>query len=115
VQDPEVHLKDLGLSFPCIVHPNHPAILDAEHRVLVNHEVYFFSSASAKAAFERNPLPWCGLLTDPVTRARFQPKKSSPKTLYLGRRYYFQSGKSLETFLAMPEMYKDPTRTMPGM
>lgn len=115
MQDPEVHLNALGMEFPCIVEPSKPAILDADHRVLVNHEVYFFSSAKAKAKFESNPRKWCGLVTDPVRRERFRPAKSSPKTTFAGRLYFFSSAETLATFLAMPDMYNDPTRTMPKM
>jgi len=98
-----------------MVNRKQPAILDAAHRVLVNHEVYFFGSDAAKNAFVANPRKWCGKVTDPVTRERFHPKKSSPATTYSGRLYYFRSAESREAFLAMPEMYKDPTRTMPAM
>jgi YHS domain-containing protein len=115
VQDPEVHLNELGVKLPCVVDPSRQAILDAEHRVLVNHEVYFFSSDEAKARFLKNPRKWCGLVTDPVSRARFEPVKASPRTTYAGRLYYFSSPETLESFLAMPERYKDPTRTMPEM
>ena len=115
VQDPEALLNELGVKLPCIVDPSRQAILDADHRVLVNHEVYFFSSAEAKARFVKNPLKYCGLVTDPVSRERFRPSRSSPKTTYAGRLYFFSSPKTLETFRAMPERYKDPTRTMPGM
>jgi YHS domain-containing protein len=70
VQDPEIYLNELGLAFPCIVEPKRPARLDAAHRVLVNHEVYFFSSDETKERFLENPRKWCGLVTDPVTRER---------------------------------------------
>ena len=115
VQDPEAYLNEIGVTFACIVDPKRPALLDAEHRVLVNHEVYFFGSDAAKAAFLSNPRKWCGKVTDPVTRARFRPRKSSPTTTYAGRLYYFRSPASRAEFLAMPEMHKDPTRTMPAM
>lgn len=115
MQDPEVYLNEIGVTFPCAVDPKRPAIIDAAHRALVNHEVYFFGSDEAKRTFLANPRKWCGLVTDPVTRERFRPGKSAPTTTYAGRLYFFQSADSLATFQAMPEKYKDPTRTMPEM
>ena len=113
MQDPESYLQNEGIDLPCAVEPWKHAILDAAHRALVNHEVYFFSNDRARARFLEDPLPWCGLLTDPVSGQRFKPSGKSPKLVYEDRPYYFTSKKNLARFKADPEKYKNPVRKMP--
>ncbi len=115
MQDPETYLKNLGIELPCAVDPSKPAVLDAAHRAYVNHEVYFFSTEEACANFRKDPLPWCGLVTDPVSGKRFRPTKASPHLAYAGRPYYFATKATRSKFQAQPERYKNPTRTMPKM
>ena len=115
MQDPETYLSEVNVELPCAVDPSRPAILDAAHRILVNHEVYFFSSEEARAAFLRNPLAYCGLVTDPVTGRRFHPTRRSPKLVYAGRPYYFETRTSRKTFRSSPVPYKNPVRKMPEM
>lgn len=115
MEDPEIYLNELGLAFSCVVDPSRPAILDAAHRLLVNHEVYFFSSEQARAAFRKDPIRWCGLVTDPVTGLRFRPGRASPRLEYEGRPYYFASRGSRKTFRADPARYRNPMRRMPEM
>jgi YHS domain-containing protein len=113
VQDPEIYHTDLKVELPCAVDPSRPAIVDAAHRALVNHEVYFFSSPEALRTFSKDPLRYCGRLTDPVSGVRFQPTRSSPKAVYEGRPYYFHSAANRRMFQASPEKYEYPVRRMP--
>ena len=78
MQDPEHYIAELGLTFPCPVRPDLDAVIDAEHRAFVNHEIYFFSSREAAAEFSRRPLRYAGLVTDPVNGSRFAPSEISP-------------------------------------
>jgi YHS domain-containing protein len=108
VQDPEVYLRNLGIVLPCAVEPWKHAILDAKYRAYVNHEVYFFSGDRALSEFRKNPLEYCGLVTDPVSGRRFKPKKRSPVLTYDGRPYYFETKKTRAKFEAEPERFKNP-------
>ena len=112
MKDPQTYLRQLAISLPCPVHPDKEAVLDPKHRAFVNHEGYFFSSEEALALFIKDPLPYCGLLTDPVSQVRFQATKSSPRFEYKGRPYYFTTAASLATFKSAPEMYATPKRVM---
>lgn len=105
VQGPESHLLRHQLAFHCPVHPSSAAILDSTLRVMVNHDIYYFSSAAARRAFEKNPLRYAHTLTDPVTKARFAPTGRSPRTTYHGRRYYFATTDTRAEFLARPDSF----------
>ena len=99
----------------CLIDPSKPAILDRDHTVLVNHETYLFSTIEARDAFLKDPLRWCGEVTDPVTGMRFRPTDKSPKTEHAGRTYFFSGTATKTTFLAKPAEYANPKRTMPKM
>src|SRR5438067_2538090 len=105
VQDPEKYLKDLHLSFACPVRNGRAAVLDSTYRAVVNHDLYYFSDRASLARFRRDPLRYCGRLTDPVTRARFLPTRSSPLITYRGRRYYFAADSTRAQFAATPDSF----------
>jgi YHS domain-containing protein len=115
VKDPEQYLRQLGVKLTCPVRSGTPAVLGADTRAWVNHEIYFFSSAEARQSFERHPLRYCGKLTDPVTGARFVPSKTSPRFDYGGHPFFFPGAASLAAFKSDPARYATPTRTMPPM
>lgn len=112
VKDPQVYLRRIGIRLTCPVHPGEGAIIDADFRAYVNHEIYFFSSREARERFEKQPLRFSGIVTDPVREARFQPTRSSPRYDYHGRPYFFSSEDSRKTFGADPERYANPKRVM---
>jgi len=114
VKDPETYLNHLGIALPCPVRAPEPAILDAAHRAMVNHEIYFFSSEGARERFLKDPLRWCGLLTDPVSGERFQPSVASDRLDYSGRAYYFTSGATRAAFAKSPGTFANPKRQMPA-
>lgn len=106
VLEPERYLSVLNIEVPCAV-THRPAVIDSVHRCYVNHEIYFFADQVAKARFEKNPLKWCGLVTDPISQQRFQPTAKSPQLVYGGRHYYFERKENLAAFQAEPEAHRN--------
>ena len=107
MKEPERYLKELGIQVPCAVQSPRLAVLSPAYRLRVNHEIYFFSDSVALLKFKRDPLRYCGLLTDPVTRVRFQPTRTSPWLEHRGRPYYFTGDSSLAIFRAHPDSLAD--------
>lgn len=105
MKDPETFLTSRGIEVMCLLNPGRPAVLDAEHRAALNHEIYYFSDLEARKRFMKDPLWYCGLLTDPVSRVRFRPTKKSPHTEYNGRPFYFATDSTLAAFRAMPDSF----------
>jgi YHS domain-containing protein len=112
VKDPEVYLNDLGIHLNGAVSDDHPAVIDTAHKRYVNWEVYFMANDDAVRAFDADPLRYCGLVTDPVSKKRFRPDENSPKTVYNDRIYYFESAANLEAFNNMPEGLANPALKM---
>ena len=67
--------------------------------------MFFFSDDATRKMFEKNPIDYCGLLTDPVTQRRFRPAQSSPVWMFKDRRYYFAADSTLRVFQAMPDSF----------
>jgi YHS domain-containing protein len=107
-----MYLAALGIELPCAMDASRRAILDAEHRAFVNWETYFFADETSRAAFVSDPLRWCGLVTDPISRERFRPTADSPRLEHGGRPYFFTSAATRDQFAAMPEMYALPKPQM---
>ena len=112
MQDPELYLSRLNLSLSCVVRDGEPAVVDAAHRRYVNWEVFFFSNTAAANEFTSNPLRYCGLLTDPVTKVGFRPDRDSPRWEYNGRPYYFFSDSTMAVFRTMPDSLAVPRPKM---
>ena len=107
MQDPERYLRELQLDPPCVVQPEKKGIIDTSMRLRVNYEIYYFSSATAMQRFKKDPLRYCGFVTDPITMARFKPTARSPKTEYLGRPYYFAADSTRARFLGRPDRFAE--------
>lgn len=105
MKDPERYLVAQKLEFSCPVRPARPARLEAALRAFVNHEIFYFSDASALASFRKDPTRYCGPVTDPVTRQRFQPSRGSPRYDFGGRPYFFVDRLTLRTFVAIPDSF----------
>ena len=103
--DPERYLREMKASLRCPVRPSRLAVLDSSLRTKINQDIFFFSSRSAMKLFENDPLRYCGKLTDPVSRVRFQPTKQSPHVRFRGRMYYFADSFTLARFQAKPELF----------
>jgi YHS domain-containing protein len=102
----------MHIALNCVVQRDQQAILDSAHRISIGYETYFVSSQTAKKSFEKNPLRYCGFLTDPVTKQLFRPSESSPRDTNNGRPWYFASDSTRMMFAMMPESYRDPSYRM---
>lgn len=112
MKDPEVYLRAQNIGFSCQVDEKAKAVVSGELRRKINWELYFFSDTDRMAEFDREPLRYCGRLTDPVTKMRFRPDASSPRLEYDGRPYYFVSDSTRAVFENMPAKYADPDLKM---
>jgi YHS domain-containing protein len=102
-QDPERYLREMKVSLRCPVRPARRAIFDSSLRMKVNQDIFFFSNTSAMKTFRKDPIRYCGVLTDPVSRERFRPTRQSPHVTFRGREYYFAADATLARFQAQPE------------
>ena len=107
MQDPERYLKERKVRPPSIFPNGKKPLIDSSLREKVNFEIYYFATAAEKEKFHKNPLLYCGKLTDPITMARFRPTASSPKFQYQGRLYYFTADSTLARFVANPLLHQD--------
>lgn len=98
MQDPEAHLKKLGLELEGAVEPGSRAVLDPSHRVVVNGQLYWASSPGRTAELRASPYAYTGPLRDPVTGAVFSPKSSSPRRDVGDEILYFSSEESAGAF-----------------
>ena len=112
MQDPEIYLTELDVSFRCVMVEGQDAVLDPAHKSYVNHEVFFFSALEQKEAFDRQPQLYCGLVTDPVSRSQFTPSELSPRQDYMERPYFFESDSTLALFAASPDSFAIPRLRM---
>jgi YHS domain-containing protein len=112
VKDPEIYLREMGLDIPCAVRRDNEARIEPELRVQVNHDLFFVSHADYAEKIRKNPLKYCKLLTDPVTREVFRPKKKSPRIDYAGKSYFFSSDSTRAVFASNPPMYEFPPESM---
>ena len=112
MQDPARYLTELGVSLTSATDEQRTAILDADHRSYVNWEVFFFADLEEKVVFERDPVRFCGVVTDPVSKKRFRPAIDSPRVDYAGRPYFFQTKATLEQFESMPDGLANPMHKM---
>lgn len=112
VQGPEQYLKDLGISMACVVEQEVPAILDADHRVFLNYESYYFSSGDARQQFLGAPHTYAGRITDVVTRERFVATAESPRREHDGRLFLFSTTATAARFDEAPDDYATPMLAM---
>lgn len=112
MQDPVPYLTFLGIDMQCVVKREELAMIDSNHAVRLNYEWFFCSSDQAVAAFEEDPIAYCGVLTDPVSKQRFIPGDDSPRVDHEGVPYYFWNDSTRVTFQMMPEMYAQPNIKM---
>lgn len=115
MQDPETYLLAREIPVHSYFDVTRDAILDAEHRARVNYELYFFADAAERQRFLEDPRRHCGLVTDPVTHARFRPDPVSPRIDHAGQPFFFESDASRMVFASMPDSFALPRFTMPTM
>jgi len=97
-----------GLSFGDFFDPRRPAVLDAEHCVRLNHEAWFFADTASRERFLADPQQFCGLLTDPVSKQRFRPRRGAPSAQAGGVTYLFETDAHRAAFERDPERYRLP-------
>ncbi|MCB9898628.1 MAG: hypothetical protein H6825_11550 [Planctomycetes bacterium] len=112
MQDVLAALIRKGIGFTGYLDPSRPALLDAEHLVRLNYETYLFADTAGRDAFLADPLRFCGLLTDPVSKRRFRPRDDSPRAEHSGVTYYFEDESGRAMFVADPERFRLPGWTM---
>jgi YHS domain-containing protein len=108
LQDVPAFVARSGLVFQDYLDARKPAILDAAHCARLNFEAYFFGDPWEKERFLSDPLVYCGLLTDPISRRRFRPRPDSPRTRHGEVTYYFESQANREIFEEDPEAFRLP-------
>ncbi len=91
MQDPETHLRDLGIRLAGTVNPHREAVLTADHRSVVNGQLFYFANVEGRRLFESAPHRFTGLLLDPETGEWFQPNETSPQRRVDGELFYLAS------------------------
>ena len=104
-EDPDLYVEARKVDVPCAVDSAKMAKPDKKLTARMNYEVFMFSSAAARRKFDKEPLKYCGLLTDPVNQARFHPTPRSPRIVFKARPYYFISDSTLAVFHATPDSF----------
>ena len=97
-----------GLTVPCYFDPTRNAVLDDEHMVRVNYEIFLFSDTKKRARFLEDPVQYSGLVTDPVSKRRFRPSRSSPACEEGGVVWLFATNRTYGRFRRDPERYRLP-------
>lgn len=101
---PETYLSDFTPSLVCPV-TRKAAKVDAGLRAYVNHEIFYFADDAARRKFRAAPLKYVGLVTDPVSKARFKPTAASPRAEWESRPFFFQSAENRTRFAEEPAKY----------
>jgi YHS domain-containing protein len=107
VKDPEPYLRNQKIEVACVVYPSKKARIDSSIRRQLGHDLFYFSSAQAMKQFDRDPLKYVKVLSDPVSDERFKVTRSSLKEAYKNRTYYFADKGTLATFDGDREKYRD--------
>jgi len=110
VKDPQTYLVSRGIKLSSFFDVSRPAKIDSLHQQRVNWEYYFFADEAERARFAKAPVQHCGLVTDPVSRKRFQPKSKSPQAQHEGTPFYFESEANLKLFAATPDSFEVPPK-----
>ncbi len=103
-----VYAKRKELTLTCYFEPEKPAAGSAELFTRINYEGFFFCNRDELTRFQANPVEFCGLLTDPVSKQRFRPTKESVSDRHEGVRFFFESKQTANLFQANPEEYMLP-------
>ena len=80
-------------------------------RRVIGHDFFYFSGATARRLFDRDPLRYIKALSDPITSDRFQVTRNSPHEEYRNRVYYFASEGEKSLFDADREKHRDRRAT----
>lgn len=108
MQDVPEFVRRAELVFQDYLDSRRAAVIDAAHCVRLNYEAFFFADAWERERFRSDPLLYCGLLTDPISRRRFLPNADSPRTTFEGVTYFFEDARYRELFEEAPEQFRLP-------
>lgn len=114
MQDPEPYLRAQKIEVHCVVYPNKKARIDTSLRRKIGHDLFYFSTAQAARVFDRDPLKYVRVLSDPTTEGRFKVTRRSPHEVFRNRTYYFAADSTLARFDTDREKYRD-RRAEPAM
>ena len=114
MQDPEPYLRAQKIEVQCVVYPNKKARIDSSLRRKIGYDLFYFSTAQAARVFDRDPLKYVRVLSDPITHDRFKVTRRSPHETYRNRTYYFAADSTLARFDADREKFRD-RRADPAM
>lgn len=103
-KEPESYLSAFSPALVCPV-TKKSARVDAKLRAYVNHEIFYFADEASRQKFRTTPIKFVGVLTDPVSRARFKPTAKSPRADWESRPYFFESAESRAKFVESPQKY----------
>ena len=107
MQDPEPYLRAQKIEVRCVVYPQRKAKIDSSMRRRIGHDLFYFSNATAMRQFDRDPLRYVKILSDPVTNDRFAVTRTSPREEYRNRTYYFASVGEKATFDGDPDKFRE--------
>ncbi len=103
-----VYAERKGLELSCFFEPSQVVEAKGVPFLRLNYEGFFFCKPEEKQLFEGDPLRYCGLLTDPVSKLRFRPDESSPRQEHEGITYYFEGPRTARIFSEAPEDHMLP-------
>jgi YHS domain-containing protein len=112
VQDVPLNLRNAGLAFQDHIDARRAAVIDADHCARLNYEAFFFADRWERERFVSDPVTYCGLLTDPISRQRFRPRADSPRMKHRDVTYFFESAENRARFEEAPDVFRLPTWTM---
>lgn len=108
MQDVPAFLLERGIALADYLDARKPAVIDAEHCVRLNWEAFFFGDLWERERFLADPVTFCGLLTDPISRRRFRPTADSPQSEHEHVTYYFETEANRTLFESDPPAFRLP-------
>lgn len=109
VKDPEPFITQQALTIHDAVTPRRKAVVSPATRARLNYELFYFADRASLERFGRDPVRYCGMLTNPANQSRFRPTPKSPRWEYAGRVYYFPDSASLRKFQTIPDSLAERT------
>jgi len=98
-----VYAARKGLPLRCYFEPEASVAPEGAHFTRLNYEGYFFCKPEEEERFLSDPIAYCGLLTDPVSKLRFRPSAASQRAVHEGIVFYFAGPETAQLFAQAPE------------
>ena len=93
-------MASLGITLPSALGSGAPALLEPEHRTVVNGHFFWVADETELARFRAAPHAYTGALLDPSTHEWFDPGPDSPRVDVAGEVLLFASAESRRVFEA---------------